>query len=405
MGVAHPHPSKGLPRVAYLHIETHVSQIPKRKGAVCGDVVRVERTADSTTLICSDGVGSGVRANVAANLCVSRLLEYQRLGHSVREAFTSLVRTMNEMIDREGHAGSSYFPYAVFSVVHILREGQTTLLTYEMPPPILISRHGANVVEQRTHTVGRSLVGEAVCTLEQGDGILVVSDGITQAGLGRGLPMGWGIEGACRHIRSLVSFAVPRKRIPEEVLKQALQVTSEQTSPGDDCTVALASCRNGKVVNVFTGPPVNPKDDIKLVSNFLHTAGKKIVCGGTTAGIVGRVSKRPVKLVQDHLSAICPPHYEIKGIDLVTEGAVTLNQVYNVLDEDPARLETESGVRKLCELIHPADRVNFTVGSASNPGSGDISFQQQGILPRSTIIPLIAEKLLAKGKLVVVEWA
>jgi hypothetical protein len=404
MDAALPRPSKRQLSVAYLHVETHVNQIPKRKGAVCGDVVRIERTAECTTLICSDGVGSGVRANVAANLCVARLLEYHRLGHSVREAFTSLVRTMNQMLEQDAHTNSSYFPYAVFTVVHILREGQTTLLTYEMPPPILISRHGANVVEQRTHTVGKSLVGEAVCTLEQGDGILVVSDGITQAGLGRGLPMGWGIEGTCRHVRSLVSFAVPHVRIPEEVLKQALQVTSDQSSPGDDCTVALASCRKGKVVNVLTGPPVNPSEDTKVVGRFLQTTGKKVVCGGTTSGVVGRISRRQVKLVQDRLSPICPPHYEIKGIDLVTEGAVTLNQVFNVLDEDPSRLEIESGVRKLCELLHSADRINFTVGRASNPGSGDISFQQQGILPRSTIIPLIAEKLLAKGKLVVVDW-
>ncbi len=404
MGGDPPRHSEGQHPVPYLHVETHVSQVPKRKGAVCGDVVRIERNADSTTLICSDGVGSGVRANVAATLCVSRLLEYLRLGHSVREAFSSLVRTMNQMLERDAKTTSSYFPYAVFTVVHILREGQTTLLTYEMPPPILISRHGAAVVVERTHTVGRSLVGEAVCSLEPGDGILVVSDGITQAGLGRGLPMGWGIEGTCDHVRGLVSFATPRARIPEEVLKQALQVTSEQTSPGDDCTVALAACRKGKVVNVLTGPPVNPKDDTKVVISFLQSHGKKLVCGGTTAGIVGRVSKRQVTMVQDHLSPICPPHYEIKGIDLVTEGAVTLNQVYNVLDADPSRLETESGVRKLAELIHSADRVNFTVGGASNPGSGDISFQQQGILPRSTIIPLLAEKLLAKGKLVVVDW-
>ena len=91
-------------------------------------------------------------------------------------------------------------------------------------------------------------------------------------------------------------------------------------------------------------------------------------------------------------------------MDLVTEGAVTLNQVYNVLGEDLANLTEDSGVTELCALLHLADRVNITAGKAQNPASSDISFRQCGILTRDHIVPLLAEKLRAAGKLVVLDW-
>ena len=108
---------------------------------------------------------------------------------------------------------------------------------------------------------------------------------------------------------------------------------------------------------------------------------------------------------KDPQSLVAPPRYEIPGIDLVTEGAVTLNQVFNVLDEDMAEFTEDSGVTELCALLHVADRVNITAGGAKNQASGDISFRQCGILTRAHILPLIAEKLRADGKLVVLEHA
>jgi hypothetical protein len=106
---------------------------------------------------------------------------------------------------------------------------------------------------------------------------------------------------------------------------------------------------------------------------------------------------------QNPTSMIAPPRYEIPGVDLVTEGAVTLNQVYNIFDEEVQKLTEDSGVTELCALLHVADRVNLFVGSARNGASGDISFRQRGILTRERIVPLLADKLQSAGKLVVLE--
>ena len=106
---------------------------------------------------------------------------------------------------------------------------------------------------------------------------------------------------------------------------------------------------------------------------------------------------------QDSQSLMAPPRFELEGIDLVTEGAVTLNQVYNLFDEPLEQLTEDSGVTELCTFLQLADRVNIFLGGARNRAHGDIAFRQQGILTRDRIVPLIADKLRAAGKLVVLE--
>ncbi|HEY9764842.1 MAG TPA: hypothetical protein V6C82_00675, partial [Chroococcales cyanobacterium] len=194
---------------------------------------------------------------------------------------------------------------------------------------------------------------------------------------------------------------VPLREIPRQVHRRS-RVLWENVG-GDGCTVALAACRMGEIVNVFTGPPLDPKQDRSAVNRFLNSSGRKVVCGGSTAKIVARVLGQELQEDRHSRSFLAPPKYRIEGIDLVTEGAVTLNQVFNVIDEDPALYEDSSGVTELCRFLMQADRVNFFVGAAQNPGHGGISFCQKGILPRPKVVSLLKERLVASGKLVVVE--
>ncbi|HEY3297412.1 MAG TPA: SpoIIE family protein phosphatase, partial [Armatimonadota bacterium] len=310
----------------YVHVEIIASQSSKKAGSPCGDVVAYERTVSSTTMVVSDGIGSGVKAHIAAQMCVSRLLELFRQGYSLRKAFESVVKTMEQ-------AKGTDLPYAVFSVVRILSDGVTTVLTYEMPQPVLVTPRYAQVLAQRSVTMAGTLTGESNCHVDSGEGIVIVSDGITQAGLGVGLANGWTIEGASQYINDCLSSGARVGDVPKCLLSQAKQVW--KTTLGDDCTVALAACRRGKTVNILTGPPSNRMKDQATIKRFLTMEGAKVVCGGTTSKIVADFLGTEVKVELDKHSTLCPARYEIKGIDLVTEGAVTLNQVYNIFDEDP----------------------------------------------------------------------
>ena len=377
----------------YVHVEVEIAQSSKRPEAPCGDTVRCDRSPSGTTVVCVDGIGSGIRAHIAAEMCGSRMLEMLRLGSSLHKTVDSIVRTMQQWREPQR-------PFAAFSVARVRNDGMATVLAYDAPPPLLISHHHAAGLPARAVQLGGTLVSESNCCLEPGDGLMLTSDGITQAGLGNGLALGWQTEGVVRCVNDCLANRVPLREIPERVHRQARRLWR---TGGDDCSAALALCRRGQVVNLLTGPPADRANDAAAVRRFLNCEGLKIVCGGTTAELVARALKQRMRIEQNPRSLIAPPRYEIDGVDLVTEGAVTLNQVYNLLEEDVQQLKEDSGVTELCALLQVADRVNIFQGDARNQANGDISFRQRGILHRHRIVPLIAEKLRAAGKLVVVE--
>ena len=377
----------------YVHVETELSQSPKRAGSPCGDVFLCERTVAGTTLVCADGIGSGAHAHIAAQMCATRLLELLRLGFSLRRAVQLVVETMEQWRDISK-------PYTAFSIARIRGDGNATVLAYEAPLPLVVGRHRATAVIAQPLELAGTLVDEAHCCLDPSESLMMMTDGITQAGIGSSLARGWQTNGVTNYVSDCLRQGVPHHEIPEYVHREARRLW---TRGGDDCTVALARCREGLVVNVLTGPPVDPKEDDAVVARFLEADGFKVVCGGKTAEIVARHLGKTVRLERAPKSLIAPPRYGIDGIDLVTEGAVTLNQVFNLLEEDIATFQEESGVTELCSLLSVADRVNITLGTAHNRATEDIAFRQRGILTRGKMIPLLVERLRVAGKLVVLE--
>ncbi len=353
-----------------------------------------DRTPAWTTILCCDGIGHGVAASIAANLYVSRLRQLVRGKTSLHRSFESIVRTLSE-------ARGTDKPWAALSVAHILNNGQATVLSYEAPPAILASRRHASPLPRRSHSVGTALFEESTCYLEPGDALLLVTDGVTQAGLGTSFRGGWGIDRAAEHVSELLRRGTPLAEVASGLHARALEICG--ADPGDDCTAVGAVCRWGRVLNILTGPPRDPAQDAEVVRRFLLSEGAKVVCGATTAELVARVLGTSVAVDHGSASLVAPPKYVLEGVDLVTEGAVTLNQVYNVLDEDSAVFEEESGVTELHDLLVEADHVRLLAGGADNPAHRHISFRQKGILPRRAIVGLLASKLEAAGKLVSIE--
>ena len=83
------------------------------------------------------------------------------------------------------------------------------------------------------------------------------------------------------------------------------------------------------------------------------------------------------------------------------EGAVTLNQAYNILEEDLKG--GDEGVFRLCALLRRADIVRFFHGMAENTAHDDITFKQMGIVKRALIMQLLNEKLIRMGKVTKIE--
>jgi len=407
----------------YTHVDIYTAQSSKKPGMPCGDMLATLRTNTGTTIICADGIGSGIRAHIAAQMCVARLTESLQQELTLRTVFQSVATTMQASRDPQK-------PFAAFSIARIRSDGYATIFSYDSPLPIMVSRQGATVLANRPFPLPGGLAMESNCQLDTGEGILLMSDGITQAGLGYGANTEWTSEGVVRFINNRISSRLKLSLAPEMLHKEALarwkgemQETARPGSfspyspdarhqamvrhaakvTGDDCSVILGLCRTGQTVNILTGPPVDRDNDIPTVKRFLQLPGLKIVCGGTTAKLVAKYLNVPLEMESEPMSTIAPPRYGIKGINLVTEGAVTLNQVYNILDEDIANLQEDSGVTELRLLLGVADKLNIILGMADNTANADISFRQRGVLSRRVLIPLLAEKLRQEGKLVNVE--
>lgn len=211
--------------MGYRHFEVETVQSPKHPGSPCGDAVACERSASGTTVVVSDGLGSGVKANIAATMCVSRMLEYARREVSLRQGFSNLVQTMNR-------ARGTDLPYAVFTVIRILPDGAATVLSYEMPPVVLVGLHTASPLPRRTFTLGSDVIGESHCHLEPGEGILAYSDGVTQAGMGLGLTWGWTEEGVARFVSDRLARSAKLRDIPRAVHNEARTLWGR--AAGDD---------------------------------------------------------------------------------------------------------------------------------------------------------------------------
>lgn len=383
--------------MGYEHIEVELKQHSRYEGAPCGDYFIAKKTEAHTTLILCDGKGHGIKANVAATMYANFLMKLLESNYSLRAACKKLIEIMRYSTNKAN------IPYAVFTVARILNDGVTTILSYNMPVPIFISTKKAKIMTQRNvENIAGAELKETNCYLRNNDGIMLVSDGVTQAGIGRGYAFGWGSEKLSEFVSKKLENNIKYTDLPNEIYEE-IRKTCQQNND-DDISIAIAHAREGSIATVFTGPPSKQEDDSKYVREFLLTSGKKIICGGTTAGVVAKNLGREINVKMTSPSPFTPPSYEIQGIDLVTEGAISLNQFYNIIDADRNLMEEDNPVTQIYDLLMQADKIIFYIGSANTSEETDISFIQRGIKRRQEIVPLIAEKMRELGKIVVIEW-
>ncbi len=356
-----------------------------------GDYTVINRTLNSTDFILSDGLGSGLTANISAIACASRLMEL--INQDV-----SLQRVAEKAVELMRRARTESIPYATFTIVRIQRDGRFAIINYENPAPVFINSNSVQDLNLRHHIVQDSVLLECDGILSPGDSLILTSDGVSQAGLGILPGYGWGVEG----LKTFIKRNIGRRRnlndLGEDILKETYRLSGDVHA--DDTTIAILSARPAKLLNLLSGPPLSKESDIRFTMDYIKAPGKKVICGSSTADMVARVTGRELKTAKITGSFTKPPEYGIKGIDLVTEGAITLNQVYNILDEDPRTYDRDSCVSELALLLRNADEIKFFMGMAVNEGHTDIAFKQLGVLPRRKIIPLIADKLKAMDKLV-----
>lgn len=380
--------------------ETHVVCLNKAGEELCGDQSRIFISDEKIRIVLSDGLGSGVKANILATLTAEIIANMMKEGAALTDILETIVGTLPTCKVRK-------LAYATFTVVEIDRE-TGHFQAYNFDNPALLYFHNGTHVQlpQRTESIGNRKIVLTEGQAAPGDFLAVLSDGVVFAGLGNAMNLGWGIPNIAQYIEDLYQYH------PSSA-KTLVQLTMAHTRelygnyPGDDASMVGVLLRTGRKIMVFTGPPLDEGNDSRLAERLMSFNGEKIICGGTTANIVAKHIGKEVKTDMSSRRDDIPPIGSLEGVDLVTEGILTLHRVTEWFEQSGDSIASlpadHNGAFLLAQSLLTADEIVFLVGQRINP------FYQNPLLPmsisiRKNIIDKIIQQLTQMGKRISVEY-
>lgn len=337
---------------------------------LCGDKVEILRTDNSNIMILADGMGSGVKANILATL-TSKILGTMFLnGATLEECVETIVETLPVCQVRQ-------VAYATFSILQVFHNGDAYLVEFDNPGCIFIRTGSLIPIPSNIRVIEGKKINEYRFQVEQGDALILMSDGTIHAGVGSLLNFGWLWEDIAAYAVKQYGRTISAMRLAAAISQACDELY--QFRPGDDTTVACMRIISVKPVHLMTGPAARPDDDETMVRSFMagDEGTRYIICGGTSAAIVSRVLQRKLEVSLEYPDEDLPPMAYMEGIDLVTEGVLTLNRVlkllklYNKNDSVSEtffqELDKDNGAAKVARvLIEDCTELHLYVGKAIN---------------------------------------
>ncbi len=200
-----------------------------------------------------------------------------------------------------------------------------------------------------------------------------MSDGCPHAGIGRSYNFGWRQEEIAAFMKVLTAVGYSAKTLATMLVDECDRLYGGQ--PGDDATACVVKVRRRAPMNILFGPPRNRDDADRMMALFFSKEGKHIICGGTTSSIAAKYLGKPLRPTLAFEASDVPPIAELEGVDLVTEGVITMNKVVEyakaMLGQNERHEEWSfgrDGASMICRLLfEEATDINFCVGRAVNP--------------------------------------
>ena len=371
-------------------IDVEFSQRSKHRQSICGDVFLSRKIKEEGRVlsVLSDGLGSGVKASVLANLTASMALTFASTTSNTQSWARSIMASLPVCEIRK-------LSYSTFTLIDLDEHGQLNFIEYGNPP-IILFRGSEEVPLERAEMHLDSLQGERVisyghCSLKIGDRILCMSDGISQSGMGTTrMPFGWTTEAAAAWARMIIQQQpdISSRRLARALLDQS--VANDCGNPRDDTTCALIHYRVPRQLLIATGPPFLAQRDTELARAVQNFPAKKIICGGTTANIISRILRRPITVDINHPDTGLPPPARMQGVDLITEGGITLAHVVKLLEADCPRDQLPNNpAGEVLKLMMASDIIHFIVGTRINEAHQDPFTPQELDLRRNIIQRII----------------
>lgn len=318
--------------------------------------------------VVSDGLGSGVKANVLATLTATMSVKYAACFQDVRKSAETIMSTLPICSERK-------ISYSTFTIADVDGEGYTRVIEHGNPPFALVRQGVVSPVP--TERIGLERwpdrpIAFARFRLELGDRLVIMSDGVTQSGMGqRSMPLGWGDDAAAQFIVETIRLD---RNISARKLAR-LAVDRAQHNDGgfakDDISCAVLCYRNPRRLLVASGPPFARERDSELAELVEGYPGRTAICGGTTASIIARILHRAIHSCIETLDPEIPPSATMTGVDLVTEGTLTLARAAELLENARNSPLPKNPAGDLCELMLDSDVVDFVIGTRINEAHQD----------------------------------
>lgn len=385
-------------------IDVAYNSLNKNGEELCGDKVEVIKTSEGVIIVMADGLGSGVKANILATLTSKIAGTMLKEGLSLYETVDTIAHTLPVCSVRE-------LAYSTFTIIKILKDGSVHAIEYDNPAYFLIKDNFIEVPEKKEIFIKDKLIKESNFKLGVNDVLTVVSDGAIHAGVGAILNLGWQWNNVADYLETLVREEKCAANISKDLIQTCQKLYNGK--PGDDTTAVTITLRKPELVTIFAGPPKDKNNDKIVIEKLVRSLGKKVICGGTAANIAARELGENIHVEMKYYDPTVPPTATINGLDLVTEGVLTLSKaaekikIYldsSLADKISLSLEDKDGASRLAKLlIEDCTHLNLLVGKAINPAHQNPDFPFD-LSIKVKIVETLAELMKKLGKEVEIQY-
>ena len=334
---------------------------------LCGDHVEiVEQNEDSTVIVLADGLGSGVKASILSTLTSKIISTMMAAGLPIEECVSTIAATL-PVCSVRGVA------YSTFTIMHLINNETAEIIQYDNPQ-VIVLRDNVNYDYPKTEmNIDGKKIYKSVIRLQENDIFIAMSDGCPHAGIGMAYNFGWKREDIIDFMETMSVAGLTAKNLSTLLVDECDKLYGYK--PGDDATACIVKIRKREPMNILFGPPSNRDDCDRMMSLFFSKQGKHIICGGTTSSIAAKYLRKPLQATLNFEKSDVPPIAKLEGVDLVTEGVITMNKVIEYAKDYLGKNElyeqwnyNRDGASLICQLLfEEATDINFYVGRAINP--------------------------------------
>ena len=334
---------------------------------LCGDHVEiVEQNEDSTVIVLADGLGSGVKASILSTLTSKIISTMMAAGLPIEECVSTIAATL-PVCSVRGVA------YSTFTIMHLINNETAEIIQYDNPQ-VIVLRDNVNYDYPKTEmNIDGKKIYKSVIRLQENDIFIAMSDGCPHAGIGMAYNFGWKREDIIDFMETMSVAGLTAKNLSTLLVDECDKLYGYK--PGDDATACIVKIRKREPMNILFGPPSNRDDCDRMMSLFFSKQGKHIICGGTTSSIAAKYLRKPLQATLNFEKSDVPPIAKLEGVDLVTEGVITMNKVIEYAKDYLGKNELyeqwnykRDGASLICQLLfEEATDINFYVGKAINP--------------------------------------